>query len=122
MNEAELLQQNDEMRRNQYLALNGGIAAIVAALSMVVIKSIAYVFSGSSSILASLIDSVTDSAISIITVFSIRYSMKPADEDHSSYTLFRKPQKQDRVKPPLFPPSISSLCPPPGCKRLVKLP
>ena len=82
MNEAELLQQNDEMRRNQYLALNGGIAAIVAALSMVVIKSIAYVFSGSSSILASLIDSVTDSAISIITVFSIRYSMKPADEDH----------------------------------------
>ncbi len=82
MNDAELLQQKEEMRRNQYLALNGGIAAIVAALSMVVIKAIAYILSGSSSILASLIDSVTDTAVSLITVFSIRYSMKPADEDH----------------------------------------
>jgi ferrous-iron efflux pump FieF len=82
MDEVHLDDRHEENNKNQQLALSGGFAAIFAAGSMVVIKAVAYFMSGSNSILASLIDSITDTAISILTVFSIRYSMKPADEDH----------------------------------------
>lgn len=82
MDQKVIEEKQEELYENKKLALTGGIAAIVAAASMVVIKAIAYLFSGSNSILASLVDSIGDAAVSVITVFSIRYSLKPADEDH----------------------------------------
>ena len=82
MDQALIEQKQDEFYENKKLALTGGLAAIVAAVSMVLIKAVAYFMSGSSSILASLIDSISDVAVSIMTVASIRYSLKPADEDH----------------------------------------
>src|SRR5690606_32712771 len=39
-------------------------------------------FSGSVSLLASLIDSVMDSLASLVKFFAIRYSLQPADEEH----------------------------------------
>src|SRR5690606_18313865 len=39
-------------------------------------------FSGSVSLLASLIDSVMDSLASLVNFFAIRYSLQPADEEH----------------------------------------
>tara|TARA_B100000073_G_scaffold348156_1_gene365399 strand:- start:346 stop:1296 length:951 start_codon:yes stop_codon:yes gene_type:complete len=82
MDQALIEQKQDEFYESKKLALTGGVAAICAAISMVFIKAVAYFMSGSSSILASLIDSISDVAVSIMTVASIRYSLKPADEDH----------------------------------------
>lgn len=65
-----------------YLALFSGVFAVIVVFFLVAIKAYAYMQSGSASILASLVDSVSDSAISIMSLSAIRYSLKPDDEDH----------------------------------------
>ena len=42
----------------------------------------AYIQSGSASILASLTDSIGDSAISIMSYLAVNLSLKPADKEH----------------------------------------
>jgi ferrous-iron efflux pump FieF len=49
---------------------------------MVVLKSFAYIQSGSVSILTSLTDSVLDIIVSVMALASVLYAQKPADEDH----------------------------------------
>ena len=65
-----------------YFALFAGIIAVTVVFFLVAIKTYAYMESGSASILASLVDSVSDSAISLMSLSAIRYSLKPDDEDH----------------------------------------
>lgn len=60
----------------------GGIAAIVVALILIVIKLLAWLMSGSVSVLASLIDSGMDSAVSVVNFIAIRYALTPADDEH----------------------------------------
>lgn len=66
----------------------GGLAmfaawwAIATVVTLIVIKSYAYYISGSVSVLGTLIDSVTDLAISTMMLMAIRYAMQPADEEH----------------------------------------
>lgn len=49
---------------------------------LIIAKAWVYVLSGSAGLLGSLIDSLGDAAISIVTLLAIRLAAKPADEDH----------------------------------------
>ena len=57
-------------------------ASVIVALSLIVIKTWAWDQTQSVSLLASLIDSIMDSAASIINFFAVRYAMAPADKEH----------------------------------------
>lgn len=62
--------------------LTGSAITVGLVIVLVFAKTVGYVFSGSSAVLASLVDSITDVALSMMTFFAIRLSLKPADEDH----------------------------------------
>lgn len=64
------------------MALFAGGASIVTVALLIAIKLYATVESGSASVMASLIDSVVDASVSLMTFFAIRLSLKPADADH----------------------------------------
>ena len=57
-------------------------ASVVVALSLIVIKTWAWDETQSVSLLASLIDSIMDSAAALINFFAVRYAMSPADKEH----------------------------------------
>lgn len=55
---------------------------VATVIVLVFAKSIAYVFSGSAAVLASLVDSLSDVGLSVMTLLAIRLSHKPADDTH----------------------------------------
>lgn len=55
---------------------------VATVLVLVFAKSIAYIFSDSAAVLASLIDSLTDIGLSVMTLLALRLSHKPADDNH----------------------------------------
>lgn len=57
-------------------------AAISVAFFLVVIKTFAWFFSGSITIQASLLDSLSDFFNSLINFLAVRYSIKPANEEY----------------------------------------
>lgn len=57
-------------------------ASVIVALVLIIIKTWAWDQTQSVSLLASLIDSIMDSAASLINFFAVRYAMAPADEEH----------------------------------------
>ena len=57
-------------------------ASVVVAVSLIGVKTWAWDQTQSVSLLASLIDSIMDSAASLINFFAVRYAMAPADEEH----------------------------------------
>ncbi|WP_144211985.1 cation efflux pump FieF [Shewanella donghaensis] len=57
-------------------------AAVATALILIVIKMLAWLYSGSASMLASLTDSFADALASIVNFIAIRYAILPADDDH----------------------------------------
>ncbi|EKV27498.1 Cobalt-zinc-cadmium resistance protein [Caenispirillum salinarum AK4] len=63
------------MRRATY-------AAVAVAGTLVVVKLVAYVMTGSVALLSSLIDSALDSAASIVNLIAVRQALQPADEEH----------------------------------------
>lgn len=63
-------------------ALVAGVASIVTVTILIAIKGVAWYFSGSVSVLASLIDSLMDAVVSFVNFMAIRYSLKPADHEH----------------------------------------
>ena len=69
-------------RREHRLLLMAGLASVLTALILIAAKAIAWLMTGSVSLLASLVDSVMDSIASLINFFAIRYSLVPADEEH----------------------------------------
>ena len=56
--------------------------AIISAITLIAIKVYAWIETGSTSLLASLTDSLLDVAASLINFFVIRYSLQPADDEH----------------------------------------
>lgn len=64
------------------MALLAGAMSLVTVVILILIKSIAYVKSDSASALSSLIDSVIDAGISLMTFMAIHISLKPADSEH----------------------------------------
>jgi ferrous-iron efflux pump FieF len=57
-------------------------ASMTTALSLIVAKLVAWILTGSVSILASLIDSLMDAGASLVNLLAVRYSLLPADEEH----------------------------------------
>ncbi|MBW2508179.1 MAG: cation diffusion facilitator family transporter, partial [Deltaproteobacteria bacterium] len=57
-------------------------SAVATALLLVSMKLAAWLMTGSVSILASLIDSLMDSAASALNLLAVRYSLVPADPEH----------------------------------------
>ena len=57
-------------------------ASVITAFVLIVGKLIAWLATGSVSLLASLIDSMLDGAASIINLLAVRYSLQPPDKDH----------------------------------------
>lgn len=56
--------------------------SVLVAVVLISAKLSVWLYTGSVSILASLVDSLMDSIASIINLFALRYAMKPADDDH----------------------------------------
>lgn len=63
-------------------AIFSGILTCVLVGVLVVIKGIAYALTGSAAIFATLVDNVADLMMSGFSFLAVRYSIKPADEDH----------------------------------------
>lgn len=63
------------MRRATY-------ASLTTALSLVAAKLVAWAYSDSVSLLATLIDSTLDVLASLITLFAVRHALTPADSEH----------------------------------------
>jgi ferrous-iron efflux pump FieF len=59
------------------------LSATVLASILLIIKIFAWLHTGSVSLLAALVDSLVDLAASITNLFVVRYSLQPADEDHT---------------------------------------
>jgi ferrous-iron efflux pump FieF len=57
-------------------------ASVATALLLAVAKGAAFALTGSISILASLVDSLMDVAASLLNFVAVRFSLKPADEEH----------------------------------------
>ncbi len=73
---------HEQKTHKPHYALWAGIASVATVAILIVIKLVAYWQSGSVSILATLVDSFSDAAVSLINFMAIRYSLKPADEEH----------------------------------------
>ena len=59
------------------------LAATLVATLLLIIKIFAWWYTGSVSILAALVDSLVDIAASLTNLFVVRYSLQPADEEHT---------------------------------------
>ena len=68
--------------RNSELLKRASYASVATALLLIVAKLVAWLMTGSMSILASLVDSLMDSIASLINLLAIRYSLQPADAEH----------------------------------------
>jgi len=57
-------------------------ASVTVAVLLIFAKLLAWVLTGSLSVMASLVDSLMDAAASTINLVAVRLSLNPADEDH----------------------------------------
>ncbi|MFT6986104.1 MAG: ferrous-iron efflux pump FieF [Psychromonas sp.] len=64
------------------LVNRAGRAAVVAASLLIIVKLIAWIVTGSSSVLAALTDSLMDVTTSIINLWAIKIALQPADDEH----------------------------------------
>src|SRR5690606_29833780 len=57
-------------------------AALATAITLALVKALAWWLSGSVSLLAGLTDSLLDGAASLLNLFAVHYALRPAAEDH----------------------------------------
>lgn len=72
---------------NEKTNLNGlmkaaSVASVSVAILLILVKIVAYVFTGSVAILSSLFDSVQDFMTSAVNFMAVRHSTQPADKEH----------------------------------------
>ena len=72
---------NDTTRHPRLLRL-ATYASVATAAILITGKLVAWLMTGSVSVLASLVDSMMDVAASLINLFAVRYSLMPADHEH----------------------------------------
>lgn len=65
------------------LVNSAALAATVLASMLLLVKIVAWWYTGSVSLLAALVDSLVDIAASLTNLFVVRYSLQPADEEHT---------------------------------------
>lgn len=63
-------------------AMIGSIITVTCVIVIVVVKAVALYLSHSAAVLSSFVDSLSDIGLSLMTLLAIRWSVKPADEDH----------------------------------------
>lgn len=80
MNTEDSTENNDG--RNARLMRRATYASVSVACTLILIKIIAYIVTGSVALLSSLIDSVLDAFASIINLYAVRHSLTPADKEH----------------------------------------
>lgn len=73
------MEANNHKRRWLLIA---SYSSVGVAAFLILIKTSAWLFTGSASLLGSLLDSLMDSIASLVTMFAIRYSLRPADDTH----------------------------------------
>lgn len=71
-----------ELDHNSILLKRATYASVSVALCLIAAKLVAWLMTGSLSVMASLVDSLMDAAASAINLFAVRWSLYPADEDH----------------------------------------
>jgi len=76
------LQKNISKEEYGRLVNLAGRAAVVAASLLILVKLIAWIMTGSTSVLAALTDSLMDVTTSIINLLAIRIALQPADDEH----------------------------------------
>lgn len=69
-------------KMNPRYALVASLSAVATVSVLIVIKAYAYYVSGSTAMLGTLTDSVVDAAVSLMMLFAVTMSLKPADADH----------------------------------------
>ncbi|MFH8132661.1 CDF family cation-efflux transporter FieF [Pantoea osteomyelitidis] len=65
------------------LVNRAALAATILALLLLLVKIFAWWYTGSVSLLAALVDSLVDIAASLTNLLVVRYSLQPADADHT---------------------------------------
>ena len=63
-------------------ALNAGRSALIIVSILIFAKTVAFLLSGSASVLSTLTDSLADAMMSLTAFISLRMSLKPADDEH----------------------------------------
>lgn len=76
------MNQSAQPKEYAYLVKRAGQAAIIAASLLIIVKLIAWMVTGSSSILAALTDSLMDVTTSILNLLAIKIALQPADREH----------------------------------------
>lgn len=69
-------------KHNPRYALLASFFAVSSVTLLIIIKSYAYYVSGSAAMLGTLTDSIVDIAISLMMLYAVKLSLKPADEKH----------------------------------------
>ncbi len=72
----------DSRNRNAQLLRWATRASVVTASILVAAKIVAWLSTGSVTVLASLVDSLMDVGASLVNLMAVSYSLKPADEEH----------------------------------------
>ena len=67
---------------NETLLRLATYASVLTATILISVKLYAWVMTGSVSILASLVDSIMDVTASVVNLFAIAHSLRPADNEH----------------------------------------
>lgn len=57
-------------------------ASVATALALIVAKTVAYLLTGSVSMLSTLLDSLLDAAASLVNLVAVRHALTPADREH----------------------------------------
>ena len=76
------MNQSAQSEQYAYLVKRAGQAAIIAASLLIIVKLIAWMVTGSSSVLAALTDSLMDVTTSILNLVAIKIALQPADREH----------------------------------------
>lgn len=63
-------------------AILSSTITVSTVIVLVFAKTIALVYSGSTAVLSALIDSISDVGLSIMTLLAVKWSLKPADDEH----------------------------------------
>lgn len=80
MYDQDIVSSEEEV--NPFWAVFAARFALCAVCVLIVIKALAYYYSGSVGLLGSLIDSLGDAVMSLVMLGAIMYAAKPADDDH----------------------------------------
>lgn len=68
--------------RGERLKRRAAVASVLVAAVLILAKAVAWLATGSVSILSTLIDSLLDMAASLVNLFAIRQAIQPADKEH----------------------------------------